>query len=274
MEGEGRPVSRAAAALALLAALACHGEAPHNTLTPAQKAAGWRLLFDGKSFRGWEDPVRKVPPGDSWTIENGCLKARARPGLREDLFTRENFTNFELVFDWRISPRGNSGVKYRVQDRLFVPELPGKRFEDCVALALSRPRPARPASGAEYVIGFEYQVIDDAGNADARRHPTHRAGALYDMLPASKPAAVPVGRFNHSKIVVRGSHIEHWLNGVKVVDASLDAPEIAAAAARRWGVSSAVYAMLAKQPRKACPITLQNHNDEAWFRNIKIKVLK
>jgi hypothetical protein len=261
--------------LLLLAALACHAAAPpNNTLTRQQKAAGWRLLFDGKSFRGWESPARKVPPGDSWTIENGCLKARARPRIGEDLFTRENFTNFELLFDWRISPGGNSGVKYRIQDRLFVPEMPGKRFEETVELALSKPRLARPPRGYEYVIAFEYQVIDDEKNADARSRPTHQAGALYDMLGASRAAAAPVGRFNHSRIIVKGNHIEHWLNGIKVVDAMLNAPEIAAAVAKRWGSSSQVYALLARQPRKACPISLQNHNDEAWFRNIKIRALK
>ena len=260
--------------LLLLAALACHAEAPHNTLTRQQKAAGWRLLFDGKSFRGWENPTRKVPPGDSWAIENGCLKARARPRIGEDLFTRENFTNFELLFDWRISPGGNSGVKYRIQDRLFVPEMPGKRFEETVELALGKPRMGRPQRGYEYVIAFEYQVIDDAKNADARSRATHQAGALYDMLGASQAAAARVGRFNHSRLIVKGNHIEHWLNGIKVVDAMLDAPEIAAAVAKRWGNSSLVYAMLARQPRKACPISLQNHNDEAWFRNIKIRTLK
>ncbi len=86
--------------------------AADNELTAAEKAAGWRLLFDGKSYDNWVDLSKKSPPGDSFVIEDGCLKAVAHPKITEDLFTQDTFADFELAFDWKISPAGNSGVKY------------------------------------------------------------------------------------------------------------------------------------------------------------------
>src|SRR5437879_13815294 len=109
----GRVKKYSIGAMALLMCIGASG-AP-NTLNPEEKSAGWILLFDGKSMKGWEDPRLKTPPGDSWTIEDGCLKATSKPRIREDLFSSQTFRDFELVFDWRISPAGNSGVKYRIQ---------------------------------------------------------------------------------------------------------------------------------------------------------------
>ncbi|MFN9083970.1 MAG: DUF1080 domain-containing protein, partial [Acidobacteriota bacterium] len=98
-----------------LAALfaAALGAADPNRLTTEEKAAGWKLLFDGKSMTGWNDLRRQTPPGDSWAIEDGCLKAVPHPKLREDLFTAAKFGDFELAFEWKVSPGGNSGLKYR-----------------------------------------------------------------------------------------------------------------------------------------------------------------
>jgi len=243
-----------------------------NQLTAKEKAAGWKLMFDGKSFGGWEDPPKKSPPGDSFAIEEGCLKALAHPKINEDLFTLATFTNFEMQFDWKISPGGNSGVKYRIQDRIMLaPTTPGMKFEDLVNLTLKDRRTDRPAKGQEYVVGFEYQALDDERHPDAKRGAIHQSGSLYDIFPPVKNATRPVGEFNHSRLVVKGDHIEHWLNGEKVVDGSLKAPEVAKASAARWGTESPVYRMLVEQPKKACQISLQNHNDEAWFKNLKIR---
>ncbi len=247
--------------------------AADNTLTAEEKASGWRLLFDGSTFAGWADPAKKSPPGDSFSIENGCLKAKANPRIGEDLFTESLFRGFELQFDWKISVGGNSGVKYLIQDHVFVVAPPGMRFEDQVNFSLKNRPAVRPASGADYVIGLEYQLLDNERNPDGRAGASHRTGALYDVFSPASEAAKPVGEFNHSVLIVNGNHVEHWLNGVKVVDASLDAPDIAAAAARRWGAGSPVAEMLSKRPRQDCPISLQNHGDEAWFKNIKIREL-
>jgi hypothetical protein len=259
---------------ALCFGLVVPGLAADNQLSPAEKTAGWKLLFDGNSFANWEDPSRKSPTADSFVIEDGCLKAVAHPKIVEDLFSKEIFGDFELEWDWKISPAGNSGVKYRIQDHLFLADQRTPRFEDLVNLSFS-PRPPRREKGQDYVIGFEYQMVDNTSNPDATRGGAlHQAGALYDVQSPSKDATKPVGEFNHSRLVVRGDHVEHWMNGVKVVDTSLKSPAVAAAMAKRWGDGSNVYKLLVDQPRARCPISLQNHNDAAWFKNIKVRELK
>lgn len=255
-------------AILFAATLACQAQ---NALTPQERAQGWILLFDGKSLDAWDDPRVKTPPGDSWSVEDGCIKATAKPKLRQDLVSKQTFGDFELAFDWRISPRGNSGVKYRIQDRVWVyrvPEIP--KFERLVDHALANRLPARPGNGEEYVIAFEYQVMDHRGD---QKSPA-AAGALYELIGPSQAAVRPVGEFNQGRIVLKGNHVEHWLNGVKVVDAELTAPEIAAGLAKRWSTESPVYRMLTGQSRRACPIALQNHNSEAWFRNIRLRPLR
>ena len=261
-------------ALAGAVLLSSGAPAVDNQLTAQEKAAGWKLLFDGTTYAGWEDPTKRSPPGDSFSIEDGCLKSTSHPRIEEDLFTQETFADFELQFDWKISPRGNSGLKYRIQDRVFLADQRMPKFEDNVNAALKNRRTDRPAKGQEYVIGFEYQLTDNAANSDAQRNGAlHQTAALYDMFAASKDVTRPVGEFNHSRLVVKGDRIEHWLNGEKVVDASLKAPEVAQSVAKRWGKDSPVYHLLVDQPRKSCQVSLQNHSDVAWFKNIRIKRL-
>jgi hypothetical protein len=257
---------RIAIATLCMAGLAC----AQTPLTPAEKKAGWILLFDGKSMTGWK------PAGDAWAIEDGCLKAQKKPSFTEDLFTEQTFRDFELSFEWRISSAGNSGLKYRIQKHLYLlsgADLPRGRFEDRVEQSFLKPVTARPEKGQDYVIGFEYQMTDDASNPDALGNPKHTAGALYDMVAPASAASRPVGEFNQTRITVRGNHVEHWLNGVKVVDSSLDSADALAGIDKRWTRSPHVRDLLSKQPVKDCPISLQNHGDDAWFRNIKIRRL-
>jgi hypothetical protein len=248
--------------------------AADNQLTPQEKASGWKLLFDGKTYANWVDPTKKSPPATSFTIEDGCLKATSHPAITEDLFSAGTYSDFELEWDWKISPKGNSGLKYRIQDHVFLAGRQLPRFEDNVNAALKNRPTERPAKGQDYVIGFEYQMTDNAANSDALHNGAmHQTAALYDIFAASKDVTRPVGEFNHSRLVVKGDHVEHWLNGEKVVDASLKAPEVAKSMAKRWGDGGPVYDFLVNQPVKECHISLQNHGDVAWFKNIKIKKL-
>ncbi len=256
--------------------------APLTLCVALLPAADWITLFDGKSFQSWKDPARMSPAGDAWTIEDGCLASKAHAKLREDLVSERTFGDFELEFEWRIQANGNSGVKYRIQDfaTLTSSNRPPKqnRFEDWVDYVLlnrlSDRSKMRPQDDNQiYVIGFEYQMIDDGGHADAKRGSLYQAGGLYSMVGPSKPMAKPVGQFNQSRIVVRGNHTEHWLNRVKVVSANLDDPVVRETLAKRWGKQSPVYKLLTESPKKNCPISLQNHDDKAWFRKIRIRPL-
>ncbi|MDX1983221.1 MAG: DUF1080 domain-containing protein, partial [Bryobacteraceae bacterium] len=191
------------------------------------------------------------------------------------------YGDFELSFDWKIAPGGNSGLKYGIQDFILLDlrhRRKGVPFEEQVAHEVLH-RPSKrdkvdPKIGSEeYVVGFEYQMIDDTAHADAMRGAVYQTGALYSMIAPSKKAARPSGEWNQGRIVRKGDHIEHWVNGVKVLDGSLKDPAIGQMAAKRWKPAPQVQRMLVDQPKKRTPISLQNHNDEAWFRNLKVRRL-
>src|SRR5689334_15290782 len=135
-------------ALGIIAMLgtATFAAAADNELTPQEKKDGWKLLFDGKTYANWEDPTKRNPPGDSFVIEDGCLKSVRRAQIVEDLFTAQKFADFEFDFDWKISPGGNSGVKYRIQDRVMLADGGrGQKFEDIANASLKNRRTERPA---------------------------------------------------------------------------------------------------------------------------------
>ena len=255
---------------------------PHYVLTAEEAAAGWKLLFDGTSMDAWLDPAQLHPPGDAWSIEDGCLAAKPRPLITEDLVSKETFQDFELVFDWKIAKGGNSGVKYRIQEMpilLNAEHVPrGAKFEDLVDAAIKNHVTSRsvikPGERAQiYVVGFEYQLIDNGGHPDALRGPLYQSGSVYSIFPPSRDVTRPVGQFNHSRLVLKGNHVEHWLNGEEVVDANLDSSQVRETLAKRWGKDSPVCDLLVNQPKKLCPISLQNHGDAVWFQAIKIRKL-
>jgi hypothetical protein len=250
--------------------------AQNNQLTPLEKSSGWILLFDGKTMKNWVDPRLKTPAGNAWNITtDGCLHTRSKPNINEDLFSEATYSDFELSFEWKISVAGNSGLKYRIQDHRFLaPAVKGEKFEERVNRTMNAPLVARSEHNQDYVIGFEYQITDNDKNSDAlHAGPKHSTGALYDMVAPTDARPKPVGEFNQSRIVVRGTHVEHWLNGVKVVDSDLNSPDAITGIKKRWAPAPAVAGLLSNEPKKDCPISLQNHGDEAWFRNIKIKRL-
>jgi hypothetical protein len=256
---------------------------PHNTLSAKERAEGWQLLFDGRTMNHWIDPAGEIPPGDAWSIDDGCLKAKPHPRITEDLVSQRKYRDFELQWDWKIAPGGNSGMKYRIQRFVVLSKqtVPAgaKRFEDKVDYAINHSTEAdRSKIGSSeraqvYVVGFEYQMIDNARHPDARRGLLYQTGALYSIMGPSQAASKPAGEFNHSLLIVKGEHVEHWLNGVKVVDTTLNTEQMKNDLATRWGANSEVYRLLVDQPVKDCPISLQNHDNDAWFRDIKIKPL-
>lgn len=235
-------------AVLLLIALSSGRAAEPNRLTGAERQQGWRLLFDGKSTAGWEEITGKPFPTDCWTIEDASLKVLVRSGGFQDIRTRESFGSFDLQFDWKVLKDGNSGVKYLIQ-----------RVDEWTNAAGRQAR-AR---------GLEYQLADDA-NPDAASDPRRIAGALYSLI-ASAPRTPPgIGEFNHSRLVVKGHHVEHWLNGAKVVEFESSAPEVRKLLRSYLPSGSAANSSLVETG----PISLQNHASEAWFRNIKIRVLQ
>jgi hypothetical protein len=215
----------------------------------------WTSLFDGHSFAGWRGVGRdSIPPG--WTIEDGTihkLSSSAVPRAPDgqpleggDIMTSGTYRNFELVVEWKVSAAGNSGIKYNVSE------------------AMSTANP--PVHAA---LGFEYQVLDDSLHPDAKNGPNRTAAALYDIFPpiADKPLH-PVGSFNEARIVFDQGHGEHWLNGVKVLEYDLGSAAFDSA----YALSKFVPIHGFAEPRDG-HIVLQDHGDEVWFRNIKIREL-
>ena len=251
---------------------------PVNRLTAAEQQAGWILLFDGTSFHGWVDPNLKQPPAHAWTVADGCIKTVPHAAMREDLMSVEKFRDFELAFDWKVAPGANSGVKYRMQDVVLMDRAKVRMnlpFEQRVEFEYQNhpsKRQVIPADGGyeEYPVAFEYQVIDSVHHADAKRGPKYRAAALYGMASPTQSADRPVGEWNNSRLVVQGKHVEHWLNGIKVVDTQLDAPEVRESIEKRWKNAPGIRKLLLDLPVAESPVALQHHEDEAWFRNIKI----
>ena len=226
-----------------------HARGEPNTLTPAERVAGWRLLFDGKTPRGWRGFHKATFPEGRWVIEDGCIHHLAGEGKQSadggDIITVEQFENFELFLEWKIAPGGNSGIKYFV-DENFPPT----------------------GSGG---LGFEVQILDDERHPDAKlgRNGNRTAGSLYDLIPASSNKILkPVGEFNEVRLVVRGNHIEHWLNGVKVVEYERESPEL-----KKLIAESKYKDIPTFGTRSRGHILLQDHGDAVWFRNIKIREL-
>jgi hypothetical protein len=269
-------------ALALIC-LAASAVAAQNTLTPEEVKQGWKLLFDGNTMNGWQDPARKNRPGDAWVVENGTLKTRLKPRIEEDLISEDSFGDFELKFSWRVSPGGNTGVKYRIQDTVFLdltrhPMAKGQKFEEWLGKEIAerlsdRTRMAPHARAQVYTVGFEFQLLDDERHPDAKRDQRHVTGALYSMIAPGKRAGRPAGEWNEGMLVVRGNRVQHWINGEKVLEGTIDSDAVRVGIMKRWGPAPSIRdALLNPKPRG--PISLQHHSDEVWFRDIKVRPLR
>lgn len=210
------------------------GAAP-NELTAQEKAEGWKLLFDGKSTAGWRSFKKDTFPDKGWVVENGALKKVA--GVQGgDIMTTNTFEQFDLRWEWKIPARANNGVKYFITEERGGP------------------------------IGHEYQMIDDS----IVKNPKQRTASFYDVLPVTEHTALkPPGEWNQSRILVQGERVEHWLNGVKVLEYELGSEKVKTAVA-----ASKFKDVKGFGERLKGHILLTDHRDEASFRNIKIRELR
>jgi hypothetical protein len=221
----------------VISAFACaalaHG-AP-NELTSQEKAEGWKLLFDGKTMTGWRGFKKETFPDKGWAVEEGILKKVG--GVRGgDIITKDTFDDFDFRWEWRIGPRANNGIKY------FITE--------------------EREGGA---VGHEYQMVDDV----LEKMDKNKTASFYQVLPprADKPLKPP-GEWNASRVVVKGNHVEHWLNGAKVLEYELGSEEVKAAVA-----NSKFKGVKGFGEKLKGHILLTDHGSEAWFRNIRIREL-
>jgi hypothetical protein len=211
------------------------------TLTAEQQAEGWKLLFDGVSKNGWR--TFKNKENNSWEVVDGTLHCKPfddkGTNQRADLITVDQYENFELAFDWKISAQGNSGVMFHVSENFDEP----------------------------YATGPEYQVLDDKGYPGEVAE-TNFSGSDYGLYAAQNKKLNPVGEWNSGKIIVKGNHVEHWLNGVQVVSYELHSDEWKKLVAKSKWKDFPAYATT-----KTGFIDLQDHGHEVWFKNIMIKTL-
>lgn len=225
----------------------------NTAVAAATQLAPWVSLFDGRTLNGWRGLGSSGVPTAHWVVENGTIRkissgkvpvqADGQPLAGGDLMSEGTWRDFELEWEWKVAPGANSGIKYNVSEELSVM--------------------LEPTHAAK---GFEYQMLDDDRHPDGRL-PTHRAAALYDLVaPNASKRLAPVGEWNSSRIVLVGNHGEHWLNGALVVSYDLGTPAMDSAL-----TASKYHGWQWFADRRAGHIVLQDHGDEVWIRNIRIR---
>ncbi len=232
--------------IAILVSGATYSQTP-NTLTSKEKSEGWKLLFDGTTTTGWRN-FKSDQIGEAWKVVDGTLllDTSKKDGWQTvgggDIVTVDEFENYELRLDWKIQACGNSGVIFNVQE------------------------------GTQYAYvwqtGPEMQVLDNTCHPDAKII-KHRAGDLYDLISCSEETVKPAGEWNEVRLIANKGKYEFWLNGVKTVTFSMGTPEWTELVANSKFKSMPAFGKFTKGR-----IALQDHGDQVWFRNIKIKELK
>ncbi len=210
-----------------------------NKLTDKEKKEGWQLLFDGKTMDQWR--CYKLDKVQGWLIEDGAFTALGLPeGKGGDIITKEKFKDFELYLEWKISQNSNSGIFFHVVE--------GEQY------------------GTVYMTGPEYQLLDDVGYPTS--HPKNNSGSNYDMHPPKFGQVKTLDQWNTAKIIVKGNHVEHWLNDRKVVEYEMYSPEWTEIKNKSKWKDVEGYAKYQEGY-----IALQDHGGSTSFRNIKIRKL-
>lgn len=218
------------------------------SLTEQERTEGWQLLFDGTNTDKWRGAYLDSMPTKGWAIQNGELLVLPSTGGEStnggDIITKEQYADFELILEAKLTDTANSGIKYFVVER--------------------KPRPQGSA------IGLEFQLLDDEKHPDAKlgKNGNRTISSLYDLIAAQGKKANPIGEWNLARIVSKGKHVEHWLNGTKVVEYERGSPDFKKlVAASKYKI----YEGFGESEKGH--ILLQDHGNKVFFRNIKIKVL-
>lgn len=208
------------------------------SLTFFASADEWVSIFDGETLKGWTTGRGKEVKEGGWIAEDGVLHLTEKGG---SLFSEKKYGDFEFRFEWKISPKGNSGVKYRVTEY-------GKNL-----------------------LGPEYQVLDDENHPDGKVGPDRQSASLYDILPADaeKKKLKPVGQWNQSRIVAKGMRLQHFLNGEKVIDLTVGSEEWKKLVGESKFKKEKAFAENTKGR-----LMLQDHSDPVWYRRLEVKELE
>lgn len=230
--------------VSLLSILAGNTYAQDNRLTSQEQQEGWVLLFNGENLNGWTSVGKETPPSFGWVVKDGILSVQKEADKRGgDIITREKYTDFDLMVDFKITEGANSGIKY------FFAQYEKGGW-----------------------LGLEYQILDDDNHPDAKlgRDGNRLVGGLYDMFPTSSKQVNPIGQWNQARVVAKGTKVTHYLNGKKILtfDRSSDLYK------KTWLQSKYKDCSPMFGDVKEGYILLQDHGDLVSFRNIKIKSLK
>lgn len=216
-----------------------------GTAARAQQTNPWVTLFDGKSVEALRGYKLDTFPAGAWKVEDGALVTQTGvPNV--DLVTKENYRDFELTFEWKVSEAGNSGVFFHVQE--------------------DADQQAGNGNSPNWLDNFEMQILDDINFND--KEPKRSAGSLYDLITPQNKKLKPVGQYNQARLVVNRGHAEHWLNGVKVVEYQIGSPQLTQL------IKASKFSSNPKFARSTDGrIMFQHHGQQVWLKNIKVRRL-